>query len=266
MKRVIITLTAMALFGALGSAARAQTPAQTAKWNRYMSRHPGVAQQAGVNPLATGVPNYMTNYPGSPNSYNAASAGYEAKYQRNLATYQNYMAMHPGMAQQLAAQQGMTTGLPYGAGYPGLQNYGGYANPMMQQLSSIPIISSLAPMLGGYGGGGYGAGGRLRRRDAGGPDALCCKLISVFGSLVIPIRGSAICAGRGNGARIPPSPSLVRQPRVRRWVRQWLRVRARNGLSSDASGRARCLLRLASVRRGASSGALDAQSLIGPIG
>ena len=30
---------------------------------------------------------------------------------------------------------------------------------MMQQLSSIPIISSLAPMLGGYGGGGYGAGG-----------------------------------------------------------------------------------------------------------
>jgi len=158
-KRVIITLTAMALFGALGSAARAQTPAQTAKWNRYMSRHPGVAQQAGVNPLATGVPNYMTNYPGSANSYNAASAAYQAKYQRNLATYQNYMAMHPGMAQQLAAQQGMTNGLPYGASYPGLQNYGGYANPMMQQLSSIPIVSSLAPMLGGYGGGGYGGGG-----------------------------------------------------------------------------------------------------------
>ncbi len=145
----------MALFGALGSAARAQTPAQTAKWNRYLSHHPGVAQQVGVNPLATGVPNYMTSYPGSANNYNAAYAAYEAKYQRNLATYQNYLATHPGMA----AQQRMTTGLPYGASYPGPQNYGGYANPMMQQLSSIPIVSSLAPMLGGYGGGGYGGGG-----------------------------------------------------------------------------------------------------------
>jgi len=162
-KRLFITtFTAMALFGALGSAARAQTATQRAKWNSYLSNRPGATQQFGTNSTASNVPNYMNRYSGTTNGFNPAYAAYQGRYQRDLATYDNYLATHPG----IMAQPGMMTGLPYGGSYPGMA----YGNPMMQQLSSIPmmqqlssipIVSSLAPMLGGYGGysGGMPMGG-----------------------------------------------------------------------------------------------------------
>lgn len=149
MKRLLITLTAIALFGALSSAARAQTTNYSPKWNGHANHSSTVPRYGSTTPTTSGLPNYMTNanYGNLANKYNAAYGAYQAKYQKDLATYENYLATHPGIAQTTPY------GMPYGTSYP---TYGAYTNPMMQQLSSIPILSSLAPMLGS--GGGYGGG------------------------------------------------------------------------------------------------------------
>jgi len=148
-KRALITIAALLVCGAIGSTARAQTPAQTAKFNRYLSRHPGVAQQLAANQGMTNVPSYLASYPGAQNY----SSAYQTQYMKNLATYNYYLSTHPG----LAANQGMGNVGSYMASYPGQYSY-----PPTQQLASNPIMALVAPFMssnpglqnygGGYGG------------------------------------------------------------------------------------------------------------------
>jgi hypothetical protein len=193
-KRAFTTIAALLVCGAIGSAARAQTPAQAAKYSRYLSNHPGVAQRLAANPGLGNVSSYMAGNPGAQNY----SGAYQTQYMKNLATYNNYMASHPG----LAANQGLGSVGSYMAGNPGAQNYSsayqtqymknlatynnymathpglaasqglGGVNPYMagypgqypyptQQLASSPIMGLVAPFMSGnpglqnYG-GGYG--------------------------------------------------------------------------------------------------------------
>lgn len=151
MKRAFITIAALLMCGAIGSAARAQTPAHAANFNRYLSNHPGVAQQFAANPGTINAPSYMTGYPGAQNY----SSAYQTQYMKNLATYQNYLATHPG----LAANQGMGNVLPYMANYPGQYPY---PDPTQQPAGS-PMMALIAPFMSGnpalqnYGGGYGGA-------------------------------------------------------------------------------------------------------------
>ncbi len=146
MKRAIVTVAALVVCASLASAAGAQTPAQVAKFNRYLSNHPRVAQQYAANGGTYNAAGYPAGYAGTQNYTNT----YSAQYQKNLATYQNYLLTHPGMAQQLAANQANGYGSPYGSYYPGAQTYpGAYLNPA-QQLTSNPIMATVAPLLGSY--------------------------------------------------------------------------------------------------------------------
>jgi len=139
-KRAIVTVAALVLCASLASAAGAQTPAQVAKFNRYLSNHPGVAQQFAANGGTYNAAGYPGSYAGMQNYANT----YSTQYQKNLATYQNYMLTHPGMA-QLAANG---YGSPYGSYYPGAQNYpGAYPDPT-QQLAANPLMAIVAPLLG----------------------------------------------------------------------------------------------------------------------
>jgi hypothetical protein len=135
-KRAILTVAALVACASLASTAGAQTPAQVAKYNRYLSRHPGVAQQLGAG---GGMNNVLAGYAGNSATQNYANS-YNAQYQKNLATYQNYLLTHPGVAQQMGA-----AGSPYGSYYPGAQ----YPDPT-QQLTSNPLMATVAPLLGGY--------------------------------------------------------------------------------------------------------------------
>lgn len=136
-KRAIVTVAALVLCASLASAASAQTPAQVAKFNRYLSNHPRVAQQFAAN----GGTYNGAGYAGMQNYANA----YSAQYQKNLATYQNYLLTHPGMAQLGANGYGS----PYGSYYPGAQNYpGAYPDPT-QQITSNPLMAIVAPLMGG---------------------------------------------------------------------------------------------------------------------
>ncbi len=154
MKRALITIAALLLCGAIGSAARAQTPAQAAKFNRYLSKHPGVAEQLAANHGMTNVPSYPAGYPGAQNY----SSAYQTQYMKNLATYNNYLNSHPG----LAASQGMGYVPAYMARYPGLQNYGGgyggapaYQSPYAA-TSYAPRVPYGSGAYGPYGSGSYG--------------------------------------------------------------------------------------------------------------
>jgi len=139
-KRAIVTVAALVVCASLASAAGAQTPAQVAKFNRYLSKHPGVAQQFAANGGTYNAAGYPGSYVGMQNYANT----YSTQYQKNLATYQNYMLTHPGMA-QLAANG---YGSPYGSYYPGAQNYpGAYPDPT-QQLAANPLMAIVAPLLG----------------------------------------------------------------------------------------------------------------------
>jgi len=152
-KRAIVTVAALVVC-ALASAAGAQTQAQVAKYNRYLSKHPGAAQQFGANGATYNAAGYPGGYAGMQNYANT----YSTQYQKNLATYENYMATHPGMAQLGAAGYGS----PYGSYYPGAQNYlGAYPN-QGQQLGANPLMAIVAPLLGSSAGlqnymGNYGA-------------------------------------------------------------------------------------------------------------
>jgi hypothetical protein len=153
-KRAIITIAALLLCAAIGSA-RAQTPAQAAKFSRYLSTHPGVAQRLAANQGMTNVPSYLAGYPGAQNY----SSAYQAQYMRNLATYQNYLSTHPGLAAQYAGGQGLGNVPSYLANpnYPGQYPY---PDPT-QQLAGNPLMALVAPFMGSSSGpqnypGGYG--------------------------------------------------------------------------------------------------------------
>ena len=75
---------------ALASAAGAQTPAQVAKYNRYLSKHPGAAQQYGANGATYNAAGYPGGYAGTQNYANT----YSTQYQKNLATYRELYG-HP---------------------------------------------------------------------------------------------------------------------------------------------------------------------------
>jgi hypothetical protein len=150
-KRAIIAFAALLACGAIGSSARAQTPAQVGKFNRYLSNHPGVAQRFAANPGMTNVPSYLTGYPGAQNY----SSGYQAQYMKNYAIYQNYLLTH-----RLAANQGMGNVPSYMANYPGQYPY----PAPTQQLAGSPLMALVAPFMSGYPGvqnypGGYGGSG-----------------------------------------------------------------------------------------------------------
>jgi hypothetical protein len=155
-KRAIVTVAALVVCASLASVAAAQTPAQVAKFNRYLSKHPGAAQQFAANGGTYNAAGYPGSYSGTQNYANT----YSTQYQKNLATYENYMATHPGVA-QLAANG---YGSPYGSYYPGAQTYpGAYPNPM-QQLAANPLMAIVAPLMGSSPGlqnymGNYGGAG-----------------------------------------------------------------------------------------------------------
>ncbi len=152
MKRAIIALAALLLSGAIGSAARAQTPAYAANFNRYLSNHPGAARWFATNPGTINAPSYPAGYTGTQNY----SGAYQSQYMKNLATYQNYLATHPGFA----ANSGMGNVSSYMANYPGQYPY---PDPT-QQLTGSPLTALMAPFMSGYPGmqnypSGYGGTG-----------------------------------------------------------------------------------------------------------
>src|SRR5262249_3742247 len=65
---------------------------------------------------------------------------YNNQYQKNLATYQNYLMTHPSAAQAMAG------GTPYGSYYTGSPYY----TTPSQALTSNPLMATLAPLLGTY--------------------------------------------------------------------------------------------------------------------
>jgi hypothetical protein len=141
-KRTILGMAALLLSVTICSAAGAQTPAQIAKYNRYLSNHPGVAQQLAANPGMSNVPSSsLLGYPGS-------SSALQAQYMQNYATY---MRTHPAIAAQLAANQGMTS---YPGAYPAAYPY---PDPT-QQLTSNPMMALIAPFLSNYSGQNYAGG------------------------------------------------------------------------------------------------------------
>ena len=164
MKRALITLAALLVCGALGSTARAQTPAQVAKFNRYLSTHPATAQRLAASQGLGTASQYTATYPSSaylPSTMGSLlgqnySNAYQTQYMKNLATYNNWMNTHPALA---AAGIGPYTSVsPYTSGYTGQY-------PYTQQLASSPITALVAPFMsgtplqnyGGYSGyGGYG--------------------------------------------------------------------------------------------------------------
>jgi len=117
-------------------------------FNRYLSNHPGLAQRLAAYQGTTAAPSYLTSFPVAQNY----SSAYQARYMKNLAKYQNYLATHPG----LAANQGIGS-VPYLPGYAGQYPY---PDPT-QQLASNPIMPLVAPFMPSYPGlqnypGGYG--------------------------------------------------------------------------------------------------------------
>ena len=128
MKRTILTVAALVVCASLASTAGAQTQAQVARYNRYLSKHPGVAQQLAANGAVSSPASNTTMQNYYANMYNN-------QYQKNLATYQNYMLTHPGVAQQMGA-----AGSPYGSYYQGAA----------QPLASNPLMATVAPLLGSY--------------------------------------------------------------------------------------------------------------------
>jgi hypothetical protein len=126
-------VAALVACASLASTAGAQTPAQLARYNRYLSKHPGVAQQLATN-------GGVNNPAGNAAMQNYYANMYNNQYQKNLATYQNYMLTHPDVAQQMAA-----VGSPYGSYYPGAQPY-----LAPTQLTSNPLMATVAPLLGSY--------------------------------------------------------------------------------------------------------------------
>jgi len=150
-KRITTILAALLACMALGSAAGAQTSAQTTKYNRYLNNHPGTAAASpmSTSPAMGNVADYMNGNGGMQNRYAAASQG---QYQRNLQKYNYYLATHPGIA----------NASPYASGYPGMTNYGAYAPT--QALASNPIMATLAPILGMgmQNGGGYPGAGMMQ--------------------------------------------------------------------------------------------------------
>jgi len=170
-KRAFVTIAALLICGAIGSAARAQTPAQAAKYSRYLSNHPAVA----ANPGLGNVSSYMASYPGASNY----SGAYQTQYMKNLATYNNYLATHPGFganqgfgnsAYQTQYMKNLATYNNYMATHPGLAAMQGYGSPYLSgypgqypgQLASSPLTGLVAPFMSGYPaaqtyGGGYGS-------------------------------------------------------------------------------------------------------------
>ncbi len=99
MKRAMITLAAVLMWGAISSTAEAQTPAQMAKFCRYLSKHPATTMELAA---ANGMdgPEFLTSY---------CAAAYENQYAR----LQSFLMTHPELAQQLADEQTLGGVSPY---------------------------------------------------------------------------------------------------------------------------------------------------------
>ena len=121
MKRAMITLVAVLIWGAIGSTVRAQTPAQMAKFCRYLSGHPAVATELAAAQGMDG-PEFLTSY---------CAAAYESQYAR----LQYFLMTHPELAQQLPDEQALG-GIPPDQGvapYPSAPPY-----PPATAYQSVP--------------------------------------------------------------------------------------------------------------------------------
>jgi hypothetical protein len=179
-KRTVMILAAIAITGAIGSVANAQTPGRWARFNRHFRMHSGMTGGGATASIPAYSPSY-TNYAPSSTTYSRNYARYSAQYTRNYATWQKYQRTHPLQAQQLAASQAMANGPGYASNSPGLADYlgaympdylggnsgggqgfqpppGGMVDPVGPQLGggNVGYFQGAPPCHGGAGGGGYG--------------------------------------------------------------------------------------------------------------
>jgi hypothetical protein len=127
-KRAMITLAAVLMWGAISSTAEAQTPAQMAKFCRYLSKHPATTMELAA---ANGMdgPEFLTSY---------CAAAYENQYAR----LQSFLMTHPELAQQLADEQTLGGVSPYQgvAPYPSAPPY-----PPALSYQSVPPYAAAPP-------------------------------------------------------------------------------------------------------------------------
>jgi hypothetical protein len=127
-KRGLITFAALLICGALSSTAGAQTPAQMAKFCRYLSKHPAKTMELAAAQGMDG-PEFLTSY---------CAAADETQYSR----FQYFLMTHPEVAQQLADQQAMG-GVPPYQGVDPYQSVPPYAPGPSYQ--SVPPYAAAPP-------------------------------------------------------------------------------------------------------------------------
>jgi hypothetical protein len=128
-KRGLITLAALLICGVLSSTAQAQTPAQMAKFCRYLSKHPAMTMELAAAQGMDG-PEFLTRY---------CAAADENQYSR----FQYFLMTHPEVAQQLADQQAMG-GVPPYQGVDPYQSVPPYAPPG-PSYQSVPSYAAAPP-------------------------------------------------------------------------------------------------------------------------
>jgi hypothetical protein len=126
-KRGLITLAALLICGALSSTAGAQTPAQMAKFCRYLSKHPAKTMELAAAQGMDGT-EFLTSY----------CASDENQYSR----FQYFLMTHPEVAQQLADQQAIG-GVPPYQGVDPYQSVPPYAAGPSYQ--SVPPYAAAPP-------------------------------------------------------------------------------------------------------------------------
>jgi hypothetical protein len=145
MKKALTVLSAIVLAGAMVAPAMAQnagiTPTEVTNFNRYLDKHPEVAQKLAANPQLVNNPEFMSNHPGlegflskhpgvreelheSPGQFMYREGHYNWSHGTPVSRFDNgYLDQHPEVAEQLARDPHLVDNPQYLATHPGLDQY-----------------------------------------------------------------------------------------------------------------------------------------------
>ena len=145
MKKALTVLSALVFAGAMAAPVMAQntviTPTEVNNFNRYLDKHPEVAQKLAANPQLINNSQFMSNHPGlegfmskhpgvreelheSPGQFMYREGHYTWSHGSPVSRFDNgYLDEHPEVAQQLAKDPHLADNPQYLANHPGLDQY-----------------------------------------------------------------------------------------------------------------------------------------------
>ena len=172
MKKALTLLSALVFAGAIAAPVMAQnagiTPTEVSNFNRYLDKHPEVAQKLAANPQLVNDPQFMQNHAGlqtflskhpgvreelhsSPGQFMYREGHYEWNHGGGpvgagpgiaagpVARFDNrYLDEHPEVAHQLASDPRLADNPQYLATHPGLDTYLSRHPEVRQELQTHP--------------------------------------------------------------------------------------------------------------------------------